>query len=136
MEKEVKRTPMRKAVDRLIADGRIKQDKDLQKIFNLGRSTISAYLNGTPGKAFVREFEKYFELSLKEFEENDKGISPMSLTEIGQHIIDIKVVVESIFLTVKKMRGEQLKVAPKEFAKEIQDELDEISKLNKMDGEN
>jgi len=36
------RTPLRRAVDKLIADGKIKQDKDLQEIFTLSKSTISA----------------------------------------------------------------------------------------------
>lgn len=65
------RTPLRRAVDKLRADGRIKQDKDLQEIFNRSKSTISAYLSSPkPGKDFVIEFEKYFGVSLKEFEVN------------------------------------------------------------------
>lgn len=63
------RTPLRRAVDRLIADNKIKQDKDLQEIFSLSKSTISAYLNNPkPGKRFVNEFEKKFGISLNEFE--------------------------------------------------------------------
>lgn len=65
------RTPLRRAVDKLIYDGKIKQDKDLQEIFNLKKSTISAYLNNPkPGKRFAAEFEKKFGVSLKEFDTN------------------------------------------------------------------
>ncbi len=66
------RTPLRRAVDKLRADGIIKQDKDLQEMFNLSKSTISAYLSSAkPGKDFVIEFEKKFGISLKEFENGE-----------------------------------------------------------------
>jgi predicted transcriptional regulator len=58
MDKEKKRTKLRKAVDWLISEGKIKQDKDLQEIFKLSKSTISEYINGKPGKNFITEFDK------------------------------------------------------------------------------
>lgn len=65
------RTPLRRAVDKLIAEGKIKQDKDLQEIFGLSKSTISAYLNNPrPGKRFITQFENKFGISLKQFEKS------------------------------------------------------------------
>lgn len=91
MTKQDNRTPMRKAVDWLISEGKINQDKDLQEIFKLSKSTISAYLTGKPGKRFVNDFQKYFGISLKKFEEegNSRGLNGRQSKQITEaYLID------------------------------------------------
>lgn len=68
-------TPLRKAVNYLIGKGVIQTDSDLGKEFNLSPGTISTYLNGKPGKEFVRNFETKFKINLKDFEGEFKGES-------------------------------------------------------------
>lgn len=101
---EQKRTPLRKAVDWLIYEGKIKQDKDLQAIFKLKKSTISAYLGGKPGKKFVNEFQKYFELSLEEFEEKE-----ISMADLSKYIVETHAMMR--VLTAKLIDDKSLKDA-------------------------
>lgn len=98
------RTPMRKAVDWLIYEGKIKQDKDLQEIFNKSKSTISAYLTGRPGKNFVNQFEKHFGLSLKEFETKE-----LDMTDLSRYIIETHAMLR--VLTAKAFKEDSLKDA-------------------------
>lgn len=89
------RTPLRKAVDWLISEGKIQQDKDLQQIFGLSKSTISAYLTGKPGKRFVNDFQKKFELSLERFEDEEKnllhenGVSYQKTSQTETEVIEL-----------------------------------------------
>lgn len=105
------RTPLRRAVDKLIADGRIKQDKDLQDIFNLSKSTISAYLNNPrPGKRFVNEFENKFGVSLNEFEIDH--LIPKSLNndkdEVIKHLEDKVKILENHCSLLQRTYEERL----------------------------
>jgi predicted transcriptional regulator len=68
---EIKKTPLRKAVDYLKSEKLIEQDGDLAKKYGLTPGTVSSYLSGKPGKDFVKNFERDFEISLKDFEEDD-----------------------------------------------------------------
>jgi hypothetical protein len=62
-------TPLRIAVNWLIKNDKIQQDSSLCDIFMLSPGTISKYLTGDkPGKQFVRKFENYFKINLKDFE--------------------------------------------------------------------
>lgn len=99
-----KRTPLRKAVDWLIYEGKIEQDKDLQEIFELSASTISAYITGKPGKDFVRRFEKYFELNLKDFEQHE-----VNLEDLAKYIIETHAMLR--VLTAKLIQENDLKDA-------------------------
>jgi len=64
------RTRLRKAVDRLIAEGKLKSDAELDTIFKRSKGTISTYINSKPGKAFQKNFEEHFKIKLNEFEES------------------------------------------------------------------
>lgn len=78
--KEGVKTPLRKAVDYLISIGKLEQDKDLAEKYGLTQGTVSAYLSGTPGKDFVKNVQRDFEINLNDFE---KGSAPIKkeLTE-------------------------------------------------------
>ena len=104
------RTPLRKAVDRLIAEGKIKQDKDLQEIFGLSKSTISAYLNNPrPGKRFIIEFEKKFGISLKEFgESSGNGEYYLPTKELDEE----RAMIHLLVLEVAKLKAVSLGVDP------------------------
>jgi hypothetical protein len=88
---------MRKAVDWLISEGRIKQDKDLQDIFGYSKSTISAYLTGRPGKKFVNEFQKKFGINLKEFEENQDSLN---IEVLSKYILETHAMVRVLMVTL------------------------------------
>jgi len=61
------KTPLRKAIDFLVASGKIDSDADLAEIFKLSKGTISTYINTKPGKDFKERFEEYFEIKLDDF---------------------------------------------------------------------
>jgi hypothetical protein len=102
MTEQKSKTPLRRAVDYLISKGKLDADKDLTERFNLSASTISGYLNGVPGKNFVRDFEKEFEISLKDFEKDElpKGDKPsedqqITIADLRALIYSNKTLVES-----------------------------------------
>lgn len=73
MEEQKEKTPLRKAVDYLISIGKLSMDKDLIGKFGIGsKSTISEYLNGKPGKEFLRKFEEEFGIKVSDFEDSSK----------------------------------------------------------------
>lgn len=74
---------LRKAVNVLVYRGKIKTDGDIAGRLKYSKGTVSAYLSGTsrPSKAFVKKFEKEFELSLKEI---NGGSSPDAETETAK----------------------------------------------------
>lgn len=101
------RSPLRRAVDRLIAEGKLKQDKDLQEIFGLKKSTISAYLNNPkPGKRFIIDFEKKFGVSLKEFENDNIEVNKdAKIVALENEILKMKL--DKIEINLNEMLSNQ-----------------------------
>lgn len=85
MDKE--QTPLRKAVEWLKKQKRIRRDKDLQEMFSLQKSTISGYLSGKASPEFEDKFEEMFDISLKDFENHPKIVNeehiPMEIHKQG-----------------------------------------------------
>lgn len=124
MNRKDQRTPLRKAVDQLIADGVIEQDKDLQAIFKLSKSTISAYLNGKPGKNFENEFQKKFELDLTKFEQDDTALT---IEALSKYIIETHAMTR--VLMAKLMDADSLKAAEHVTNRLLNEEREKNKKL-------
>lgn len=89
MKPDNERTPLRKAVDWLIAKGKISKDADLIDIMELSKGTISSYLSGRPGKAFIEKFQTKFGLNLADFEEEKEPEVKGDLTKTILDLIEI-----------------------------------------------
>ena len=75
MGEEKERTLLRKAVDWLISEGKLKNDAELAEVFSLSKGTISTYLNGKPGKEFILNFQTKFGINLSDFDERRQNRS-------------------------------------------------------------
>lgn len=84
LERDV--TPMRRAVDWLIKEGKIEQDSDLVELFDLSKSTISGYINYSPGKNFKARFERHFGISLEMFDDfHQNELANYKSTDMNTH---------------------------------------------------
>lgn len=119
-------TPLRRAVKWLRDQRIIKRDNDLVEIFGLSKSTISSYLNGKPGVDFVIEFEKHFNISLKEFE---KGATPLPKRNQSDEIAVLNARITELTRALARLNEQVTKVPALDFYIELEKrtraELDE-----------
>lgn len=68
------RTPLRRAIDKLIADGKLNSDSHLADLMKMSKGTVSTYIKEKPGKKFLKEFEEMFDIKVSEFEEKSNNV--------------------------------------------------------------
>ncbi len=86
MKTEKKETPLRKAVNHLKYIGKIRKDEDLSGIFKLAKNTISTYLNGKPGKKFLKDFESHFNIKVSTFEHSSNSSNTTDSLAARYHV--------------------------------------------------
>jgi hypothetical protein len=123
MGKTQRNTPLRRAVDFLIENGDIQNDKDLLPLFKVkSPGALSAYISGNPSKKGLKAFrDKYGEKVSKFFEHQDPIHSTMA-AESGFFYISPREHIETI-----KQHNKDLKEIILEQLKAMSSQLREIS---------
>jgi hypothetical protein len=101
MKRDKEITPLRRAVDWLKKERRIKRDNDLMELFGLGKSTISVYLSGKASPDFEEEFERKFKISLKDFETKKANPPAMTDNTLEQSLLNLTESNKQLVETIK-----------------------------------